>query len=265
MRRLRTEKLGDTGIRGFFVMSSTDLFFENRNLLGCQFFTKELQLGIRKWLEREAYWCIQMTEDDWKVGLDQFITDNLQYEETLDLYIRWLNRISYKRKVNIRDQFHGWRGSFYLMSNRSDIVFSSDNEVMHRICMDKYIELVFNFVKAINAFIKKIEPEWDCYPKNEERRQKNLTNKTKWDSIVYDKIVLTDEVNIDYALGICIEYAFFNDFIEFYTFNFSKEQKERYYCEFSRIAIANEFSPDYGMTLPLEALYEPEQEPTEMS
>ncbi|WP_414834003.1 hypothetical protein [Afifella sp. YEN Y35] len=258
MRQLSDDKLDSAAIRPFFVMSSTDLFFAHRELLGCSFFTKDLQTGLREWLDRETYWCIKMTFENWQEGFARFISDNRHLGRSLELYVRWLDRISDGRKPQFISSLGEWKSAFYLLRNRPSIAFSPENAAMHRLCMEKYIQLFDRRAAPVDEFIRSIMPEWDCYPGSEERKRHNLEAKSEWDAGIYEWVVLDDEVYVDVALGVSTDRAFFRDFIDFYTLTFSEEEKANYYLEFASIALANDLCADYGMALPLEALYEPD-------
>ena len=250
-------------IRPFFVMSSTDLFFEHRELLGCDFVTGDLQTGLRNWLDHETYWCIKMTPENWKEGFARFIVDNRHLGKPLELYVNWLGRIARPEESDRLGAFDGWHEAFRALTRRPSNTFSADNAAMHQLCMEKYIELVYSRAEPVNAFIRCIIPQWDCYPESEELKKQNLAAKSAWDAGIYEWVVLGDEVYVDVALGVSTERAFFRDFIDFYTLTFSEEEKAKYYLEFASIALANKLCADYGMGLPLEALYEPGPDSTD--
>ncbi|WP_414833995.1 hypothetical protein [Afifella sp. YEN Y35] len=258
MRRIDFDRKSRIGIKMFFVMSSTDLFFEHRDLLGCSFFTKDLQTGLRQWLDRETYWCIKMTSEDWQAGFARFISDNRHIGRPLELYVRWLDRIAGVKGRDRSNSLNGWSEAFHLLARRPSIAFSAENAAMHRLCMEKYIELVYCRAKPVDELMSSIMKEWDCYPDSEERKRHNLQAKSEWDAGIYEWVVLDDEVYVDVALGVSTDRAFFRDFIDFYTLTFSDEEKASYYLEFASIALANDLCADYGMALPLEALYEPD-------
>ncbi|GEM_PF-4976173 len=248
----------ERGFQNFIIMSSTDMFWEARDLFGCGYFTLELQAALRRWLEKEHFLIRDFSPERMQEKFAEFLADSADVGWPLELLVQWLARGVEADKTRDYAMFQ-WQSALICLARPDEPIPPGIDRIMYRDCLALFLERSRQPERSVNAFLETIKKEWDCYPDDIAPGQKeyNIRNKSDWDRTIYVDCVLFYEMYVDVALSKPFDGNAWQDFVLTYVRSFDDYQKEQFYEIVAPFARQQEFVPEDGLILPIEALLSP--------
>jgi hypothetical protein len=208
------------------LMTSSDLFFANRGIYGCDFFDAGLQRALRKWIEVENFWVWQMADTEFQMKFARFVDDNSILGGNLDQFVRWLDRNAGVEGVERGNAYSGWRSVYSILNERPDMYPAGGLPSPLKEAIEQYDVLTAQKLKPIHTFLMSKRKEWDPYASGEQLDH-NLKVKTPWDRLLYQEVAIADECYLFDPHGVSTPTNyFFQDFTDDFAIRFTDAEQE---------------------------------------